>query len=147
MQYSTSYAEPGLKKPEPLLSAVLSSKLDPCPDHKLRSAQTVHPPLKSPQTLAAAKFLSNSTVQLQGLRPDAGLQKNTIFSSLIVGLAGPRIRATCVKHSAVALTAQLYPVRLHNRELYKKDLRKDKYLTNVIPGDIHGFGLSPRGGS
>jgi hypothetical protein len=66
--------------------------------NKPGSAQTVQPPLKSPQILAAAKLLSNYAVQLQCLQcaPGRRVTENAIFSAPIVGLDGPRTRATRV---------------------------------------------------
>jgi hypothetical protein len=57
---------------------------------------------KYPQTLAAAKFLSNYTVQLQCLQRALGrrVTEKVIFSALIVGRAGPQTRATCVARSS-----------------------------------------------
>jgi hypothetical protein len=74
------------------------------------SAPTVQPPPKSPQTLAAAKFLSNNTVQLHCLKraPGRRVTEKANFSTLIVGLARPQTRATCVAHSGANCSAIHY---------------------------------------
>jgi hypothetical protein len=96
-----------------LLLAVLTSESDPGPGGKPGSAQTVQPPPKFPQTLAAVKFLLSNYMYsaiavLATYLPDAGQQKKPNFSALIVGLAWHQTRATYVARSGANRSAIYY---------------------------------------
>jgi hypothetical protein len=90
----------------PMLLAVLTSKSDPA----RVSAPTVQPPPKShrPWLLQSLYPTIQCNYIACNVPPDAGLQKKTNFSTPIIGLSKPQIRATCVGRSGANLSAIQY---------------------------------------
>jgi hypothetical protein len=91
LRYSTSYVDPGHKMRDTFAFI--------CSDFRVRlgtwqrSAPTVQPPLKSPQTTHYCNFLTHfiiSIAVLENVPPHAGLEKRATFSTLKVGLACTR---------------------------------------------------------
>jgi hypothetical protein len=116
-----------------LLLAVLTSKSDQAPSNKPRSAQTVQPLPKSPQTLAAAKFFyptiqCNCSACNATCDPGRWVTEKAYFFALIVGLAGLRARAIRVARSGANRSA------IH-------------YVSALRPFTVRylGHGLLPRG--
>jgi hypothetical protein len=84
------------------LANVLTSKSNP--DRPPSNAQSVQPQcLHGPRLLQFFIQLYNAITVLESVSPDAGLQKGSHFSTLIVGLARDRTRVSCATLSGGAI--------------------------------------------
>jgi hypothetical protein len=83
----------------PLLSSALTLESDPGPGKGLHDQSNLHWSLHRPWPLQFFCAIIQCNCSACNVPLDLGLQKNTNLSALIVGLAEPRTRTTCVAHS------------------------------------------------